>query len=171
MTDALRRSLAGEHRVQHDDDRLEVEPATLTGGGLVGSYRVKSRPAIEQLESRGHITARQARAARRLYRCYSIGVMGARDGNKGSAAWSPTGYTDLQLGAATDYRLSRAAIGGADFEVVFMVAVMDQTATGYAEAHYQSTSGRMVGQVMNRLRNGLDRLADYHRDANAEDGC
>lgn len=169
-SDALRRSLAGAERLAHDDERLEVEPASVAGGGMVGSYRAKVRPAVELLERRQHITWRQARAARRLYRCYAIGIAGARDSDKGCSAWSPGGYRDLQLGAATDYRLGRAAVGGSDWPVVFAVAVMDQTITGYALEHYGKTSGRIIGLLANRLRAGLDKLADYHAQADAEDG-
>lgn len=170
-TDALRRSLVGDDRLQHDDARLEVEPASVAAGGLVGSYRVKARPAVELLERRGHLDWRQARAARRLYRAYSLGVMGAREQDKGSGSWSPAGYSDLQLAAATDYRLGRAACGGADFSVVFNVCILDQTVSDYAREHYASTSGRMIGLVMQRLRAGLDRLAKYYDEANAADGC
>jgi hypothetical protein len=168
--DALRRSLAGDDRLHHDDERLEVEPASVAAGGLVGSYRVKARPAVELLERRGLLTWRQARAARRLYRSYSLGICGAREADKGTGSWSPAGYSDLQLGAATDYRLGRAAVGGADWPVVFNVAVLDQTVRAYAQEHYASASGRLIGLVMNRLRGGLDRLADYHEQADDADG-
>jgi hypothetical protein len=169
-SDALRAQLAGRDRLRHDDDRIEVEPATVAAGGIVASYRVKSRPAVELLERRNHLTWRQARAGRRLYRAYALGIVGAREDGKGCTAHTPQGYRDLQLGAATDYRLSRAAVGGADWAVVFAVCIMDQTISGYAREHYGTASGRMVGLVMGRLRTGLDRLADYHEQADAADG-
>lgn len=169
-SNVLRQQLAGADRLRHGGERIEVEPASVAAGGMVASWRVKSRPAVELLERRGHLDWRQGRSARRLYRAYALGIEGAREAEKGCSAHTPAGYRDLQLGAATDYRLSRAAIGGADWDVVFAVCIMDETVSSYAYAQFGSTSGRVIGHVMTRLRGGLDRLADYHEQADAADG-
>lgn len=167
-TEALRRILVSDDRVARDPDRIELEPATTTAGGLVGSYRAKARPAIELLERRGLVTARQARAARRLYRSHALGIVGAIETGQGTGSGSPGSMSDLRLGAATDYRLSRVA-AGPEWQIVYCVCVLDMTCTEYAAEYYSSASGRMVALVMQRLRVGLDRVSLYHEEADAED--
>jgi hypothetical protein len=165
--DKLRDSLISAERLsQGGADRAEAEPAAVTAGGLVASYRGKIRPAAELLERRGHIDWRQSRACRRLYRAYALGIIGAREQNKGCSAWSPAGYSDLQLSAAADYREARAAVV-ADWELIFHVAVMDFTVQRYCAEQLGSSSGRMIGLTMGRLRTALDRLADHYAAVDA----
>lgn len=168
--DALRGSLLSAERLRQDAGELaEAEPATITAGGMVASYRAKVRPAVEVLERRGLLEWRQARAARRLYRSYSIGIVGAREKAKGCSAWTPAGYTDLQISAAGDFRAARVAVGGADWELCFAVCVLDVTVKLYVEERLRSTSGRLIGLTLNRLRGALTRLADHYDQCAKED--
>jgi hypothetical protein len=159
--DVLMKSLASAPRLTHAGRLAEVEPASLTKGGLVAAYRVRVRSSAELLERRGLLSWRQGRAARRLQRAYVLGILGARDPERASGAWSPAGLTDAQLGAAEDFRLARLACPPASWDIVFGVAVLDQTiAELMAERHL--TSGRASGQLMTRLKTGLNALADLY---------
>ena len=162
MTDnALLRSLAGADRLARAGDLVEVEAASVTRGGLVASHRAKVRSSAERLERRGFLTWRMGRAARRLYRSYSLGIEGAREQQGGCNPWSPAGLTDAQLGASQDFFLAREACPLDCWPVVFAVAVLDATiADLMAEAGL--TSGRASGALMLRLKRGLNAVADHY---------
>lgn len=159
--DPLLASLASAPRLVHAGDLAEVEPATLTKGGLVASYRVRVRSSAELMERRGLLSWRQGHAARRLQRSFVLGILGARDPSRASGAWSPAGLTDAQLGAAEDFRLARLACPPASWDIVFAVAVEDRTIQDLM-AERGLTSGRASGQLMTRLKTGLNALAELY---------
>ena len=159
--DPLMTALASAPRLTHAGDLADLEPATLTKGGMVASYRVRVRSSAELMERRGLLTWRQGRAARRLHRAYVLGILGARDPSRSSGAWSPAGLTDAQLGAAEDFRLARLACPPASWDIVFGVAIEDRTIKDLMTER-GLTSGRASGQLMVRLKTGLNALADFY---------
>ena len=159
--DALLKSLAPAARLDRAGGLAEVEPACLTRGGFVAAHRVRVRSSADLMERRGLLTWRQGRACRRLHRSFVMGILCARDPSRASGAWSPAGLTDAQLGAAEDFRMARRACPQASWDVVFAVACLDRTGADLMKER-GLTSGRASGQIMARLRTGLDALADHY---------
>jgi hypothetical protein len=154
----LRRSLMPSGSRLVHDSRLIVEPREIAAGGLTGTFGARVQSVLERQHARGQISGRQREAGERLYRCWALGVAGARSDSKGCSAWSPGGFSDCQLDALQVYRGARDAIGAARWPLLFSVVVEDWTVQRYANERGRNRDG--TAEV---LRSALDDLADYLR--------
>jgi len=158
MTSILKRNMLPEGSNLATDRRTVIEGRGVTAGGLPAGFGLRRQSTIERMRVRGQITARQAEAGERLYRCWSLGVAGAREESRGCAAWSPGGMMDAQLDALTSYRGAVSAIGKARFPLLFAVAIEDWTVARFTNERGYGRDG--TGEV---LRSALEDLADYFR--------
>lgn len=151
---ALRRSLVSDDRQRHN--RVLVERLA-DGFG----HRARVQPILERMESRGQISARQARAGERIYQCYALGVAGAHNGEAGGS-YDPGGYRDAQLAAAQEYRIIRDAVGGRLWPLAFSCCVED-----WSVARWCNERGRGMDPrgAIALLRLALDVAADAIGDA------
>lgn len=150
---ALRRSLVRPEREQHGTVLLEA--AT----DAPGVHVPRVQPTIERMERRGLLSRRQAAAGYRIYACWALGIVGARDGDAGgSTVHDPGGYRDRQLDAATEYRRLRDAVGSRLWVPLFHICCMDWSVDRFAND---------VGKTMDRkawmgaVKLGLDAAADH----------
>lgn len=150
---ALRRLFVSDDRAQHN--AVVVEPREATPGGFIVRSGARVQPVVERLQRRGQLTRRQHAAAAELYRCWALGVCGAKDRQAVNGSWEPAGYADAQLAALARYREARDLLGGRLWPIVFSVAIDDVPVTRWAESHRENTQAQM-----GVLRVGLDMLAD-----------
>ncbi|HZI74298.1 MAG TPA: hypothetical protein VFD73_09800 [Gemmatimonadales bacterium] len=111
----------------------------------------------ELLERRSAITARQARAASEIYRCWALGIMLASNAEPTGNGSDPGGYTVAQLDAAKRYREIRMAVGHRLWPVVFAVSVEDFSPSRWAN---ERGRGMHKAAAVELLRLGLDMAAD-----------
>lgn len=147
---ALRRSLVSDARRLHN--RVVVEK--LSDG--FGS-RARVQPALERYERRGQLTPRQARAGQRVYEAYSLGIVGARNGESTGNGSDPSGYSDAQLAMAEEYRLIRDAVGGRLWSLTFSVCCEDFSCARWAN---ERGGGMHPNGALALLRVALDTAAD-----------
>jgi hypothetical protein len=115
----------------------------------------------EVLHRRGTISARQWRAAVRIYQCWALGICGARDGEPGGNGSDPGGYTDAQLAAAQEYRLIRDAVGPRLWSLTFSVACEDWSPSRWAN---ERGGGMHKAGAVELLRHALDLASDFLGD-------
>jgi Domain of unknown function (DUF6456) len=137
--------------------RLVVEPRAMTPAGTVVSEGARVQSALELYRRRRQLSWRQCEAGQRLYRSYALGVIGARNGEGGSAAWTPSGYADAQLNALHDYRHALAQIPPRMRPLVEQVCCEDQSIDRIGREEALSVTGLMC-----LLRFCLDTLADWY---------
>lgn len=123
--------------------------------------RTRVKPMVEVLEARGALTARQSRAGIRIYQCWSLGVMGARDSEPGGNGSDPSGYSDAQMDALREYRLIRDSVGGRLWNPVFAVACEDWSPSRWAN---DRGGGMHPKAAIALVRVGLDIAADAMGD-------
>lgn len=162
MTDhgeALRRSLVGVERLQHEtDESLVAEARLITNAGVVARYGARRVSPVEQAYSRRLLSDRQHYAAERLYSSYMIGIAGIRQAPSGVAPSSPGGSLEAAAAAANDYRGVREAIGPRLWPAVFAYVIDEEPAGDIARR-----SGINPTAMQELLRLGLDMGADYWR--------
>jgi hypothetical protein len=149
----LRRLFVTPERAR--DRRLEVEDRGATAAGHVFSRGLRLVSVVERQERHGHLTHRQAAAARQLYRDYVFGVRGVRDREAATGTGGAVGYTDSQLDAAARYREVHDRLGSRLFPLVFAVCCDDVSVPDYARLR-----GLNPTSTMALLRVGLDMAAD-----------
>lgn len=150
---ALRRSLVRPEREQHGTVLLEA--AT----DAPGVHVARVQPTIERMERRGLISRRQAAAGYRIYACWALGIVGARDGDAGgSTVHDPGGYRDRQLDAATEYRRIREAVGPRLWSICFSVSCEDFSPERWANERGHGMDRRGAIAL---LRVSLDIAADH----------
>lgn len=152
---ALRRLFVSAERDRHG--AIEVEPRGQTAAGFVYRHGARAVSVVERQERHGHLTHRQAAAARQLYADYVFGVCGVRDREAATGTGGAVTYTDAQLDAAGRYRQARDRLGGRLFPLVFAVVVADVSVPDYARPR-----GLNPTSTMALLRLGLDMLADFY---------
>lgn len=140
-------------------DDVRRKPSRTTVERLADGFGERTRimSMIEVLERRNTITPRQARAGLAIYRCWALGICGARDGEASGNGADPGGYTDAQLDAAREYRLIRDAVGPRLWSVVFSVAVEDLSPSRWAN---ERGNAMHKAAAVELLRIGLDYAAD-----------
>jgi hypothetical protein len=154
MTNALRRSLVNPDR-DAKADHIVLEARAITSTGHVVEAGARVQPAIERYARRGQLTMRQARAAETLYRCWALGIEGARQEKPGCSVWTPGGLSDAQVQAARSYQTAMTGVGQRLWPLVFHVCCLDFTVDRFANER-----GRNATSTMEVLRYGLDSLAD-----------
>lgn len=120
--------------------------------------RTRVMPVVEVMERRGLLSPRQCRAGLAIYRCWSLGICGARDSEPGGNGNDPSGYSDAQLASAEQYRLIRDAVGGRLWNLVFSVACDDWSVARWAN---ERGGGMNPKGAIALLRLGLDVAADF----------
>lgn len=151
--DALKRSLAAPERLQHGT--VLVEARAVTSSGHVIEHGARVQPSIERYKRRGQLTLRQVRAAELLYRCWALGIEGARQQSTGCDAWTPSGMSDAQVQAVRSYETARINVGPRLWPLVFAVCCEDWTVDRFANER-----GRNSTSTMEVLRYSLEILAD-----------
>jgi hypothetical protein len=136
--------------------RLSVERLS-DGFGM----RTRVIGMCEVLERRGTLTARQARAGTRIYQCWALGIMGARDADATGNGSDPGGYTDAQLDAAREYREIQQHIGLRLFPLVFAVCCEDLSPARWAN---ERGHGTHKAAAVALLQHALDQVADLLGD-------
>jgi hypothetical protein len=150
---ALRRSLIRPERDQHSD--MVIERVSDTPGAM----NARAMPSIERMARRGLLSHRQAHAGQRLYQCWALGIVGARDGDSGGCTvFDPGGYTDRQLDAAREYRGLRDAVGLRLWSLTWNVACNDWSCERWAN---EIGGGMDRKGVIALLRHALDLAADH----------
>jgi hypothetical protein len=132
--------------------RLSVERLS-DGFGV----RTRIMSQVECLERRGTLTARQARAGVRIYQCWALGIMGARDSDATGTGSDPGGYTDAQLDAAREYREIRDYVGPRLWPICFACACEDFSPARWAN---ERGHGLHKAAAVELLRLALDTAAD-----------
>lgn len=122
--------------------------------------RVRVMSQCEVLERRGTLTARQARAGTRIYQCWALGIMGARDADATGTGSDPGGYTDAQLDAARLYREIQIHVGRL-FPLTFAVCCEDFSPARWAN---ERGHGTHKAAAVALLRHALDQAADLLGD-------
>lgn len=157
--DALRRSLVGLERLQHEtDESMVAEPRLVSNAGVVARYGARRVSPVEQAYNRQLITDRQHFAAERIYTSYAIGIAGVRQAPAGIAPSSPGGSLEAAAAAASDYRAVREAVGPRLWPAVFAYVVEEEPAASIARRAGLNPMG-----CMELLRLGLDLAGDYWR--------
>lgn len=123
--------------------------------------RVRVMPQVEVMERRQQLTPRQARAGLAIYRCWSLGICGARDSEATGNGSDPGGYTDAQLNAAQEYRMIRDAVGGRLWPIAFAVSCEDWSPSRWA---VDRGGGMDPKGAIALLRVALDTVADHLGD-------
>lgn len=152
LSDALTASLVHPARQQHST--IVVEPSSDAPGVMVA----RSQPAIERMLRRGQLTMRQALAGQRIYGCWALGICGARDAEATGNGSDPSGYTDRQLDAATEYRKLREAVGLRLWPVVFGCCCDDLSPDRWANERGRGMDRKGAIAL---LRVALDIAADH----------
>lgn len=136
------------------------KPSRLSVERLADGFgeRVRVMGMVEVLERRGTLTGRQARAGFAIYRCWALGICGARDSEPAGNGADPGGYTDAQMDAAREYRELREAVGGRLWPVVFAVACEDWSPARFAN---ERGGGMDPKGAIAVLRIALDIAADW----------
>jgi hypothetical protein len=120
--------------------------------------RTRVMPVVEVMERRQQLTPRQCRAGLAIYRCWALGICGARDGEASGNGNDPGGYTDAQLAAAQEYRLIRDAVGGRLWPIAFAVSCEDWSVARWA---VDRGGGMNPKGAIALLRVALDIAADH----------
>jgi hypothetical protein len=155
---ALARSLAVPQQVENRD--IVIEARVVNAGGIPISHGARVQSVTERLRNRGHLTERQFQAAERLHRSYCLGILQARDSDSGGcSAWSPSGYSDAVLNAATDYRKAREAIGLRLWPLVWSVVIDDWTIERWRNERGNGTTPQAAAAL---FRHALDTLGDHY---------
>lgn len=134
---------------------MEVEARTVTSGGHVTAYGARAVSPIERYKRRGQLTLRQVRGAEMLYRCWALGVEGAKSDAGGCDAWTPSGLSDAQVQAIRSYEAARMAAGRHLWPLAFHVACLDWTCERFALER-----GRNSTSTLEALRYALEMVAD-----------
>lgn len=150
---SLRRLFVSPERAR--DRRLEVEDRGATAAGHVFARGLRVVSVVERQERHGHLTHRQAAAARQLYNDYVFGVCGVRDREAATGTGGTVGYSDSQLDAAARYREVHDRLGSRLFPLVYGVVIDDVSVPDYARVR-----GLNPTSAMAILRVGLDMVAD-----------
>lgn len=150
---SLRRLFVSPERAR--DRRLEVEDRGATAAGHVFSRGLRVVSVVERQERHGHLTHRQAAAARQLYNDYVFGVCGVHDREAATGTGGTVGYSDSRLDAAGRYREVRERVGGRLWPLLYAVAIDDVSVPDYARVR-----GLNPTSTMALLRVALDMAAD-----------
>lgn len=154
MSEALRRSLVPAAQAAHE--RVVVEPRGVTRGGMVIAHGARAQAPLDRYRARGQVSHRQADAGGRLYRLWALGVHGARTDHRGCSPWSPGGFTDGQLDAASGYADAIRALGGRLAPLVVAVCCDEVTVDAWARERQRNPAA-----TMEVLRYSLDMLGDH----------
>jgi hypothetical protein len=136
------------------------QTARLTVEQLADGFGTRGRvmPQAEVLHRRGALSARQFRAATRIYATWALGICGAHDADaSGGGTADYGGYRDAQLDAATEYRRIRDAVGGRLWRLVFAVCCEEMSPTRWAN---ERGGGMHKLGAAELLRHGLSLAAD-----------
>jgi hypothetical protein len=163
--DPLLRSIVPDWRLEQAVDHngvgaetlIDVEPRVMTPAGVVAGHGARVIWPMENLKRRDLVTARQYRAAERIYGAWAFGVHGVRQPAKGCTAWAPGGVTDSQMAALSDLRAVKHAVGARLWWLIPLVVIQECSVREVA-----SRRGQHPSVVMELLRLALDYAADHY---------
>lgn len=150
--DPLRRSLVKVEREQHAT--VLIEPTS----DQPGVMNARVQPTLERMLRRGQLSMRQALAGQKIYACWALGIVGARDGEASGNGTDPGGYSDRRIDAATEYRKLRNAVGIRLWPIVWHVACDDWSVERFAN---ECGAGMDRKQWMGALKMALSIAADH----------
>lgn len=119
------------------------------------SDRIRQNSVIDALEKRGSLSARQAMAARRLWSCYALGVVGIRSRDSGTR--SQNSYIEATIAANHAYHAVRETLGPRLWPIAWEVCCDDRTVQEVATGRKQNPTAAIT-----LLRLALDLAGDHY---------